>query len=365
MSRFASDPGPPSISQALAAPEESAASRPPTLPDFCNLGVMLRILLGVNLLCFGAALVKARGIDHVPLAFLEIATVVEPALLASLVVLCPLRLVFKSNYVLGVACILMLELVIVTAVWVLFRPLMGFNDGPVLLDLPRYWLLTLGITGLLLYYFALRERAFSPALSHARLQALQARIRPHFLFNSLTAVLSLIRSEPRRAERALEDLADLVRVLMREERRWIKLSEEIEICKRYLSIEELRLGERLQVVWEIDDKVLSARLPPLLLQPLIENAVHHGVEPASAPGRVAIQLSAKASQIEIRIINPWHELDHTAPRKGNHMALSNVRERLKLFFDLEARMSNEVIDLPVLGRSYQVTILIPNRKGMV
>ena len=339
-------------------------SRSLTLPDFCNLGVMLRILLGVNLLCLGAALAKARGIDAVPLSFLEIATVVEPALLASLVVLCPLRLVFKSNYVLGVASIMMLELVIVTAVWVLFRPLMGFNDGPVLLDLPRYWLLTLGVTGLLLYYFALRERAFSPALTHARLQALQARIRPHFLFNSLTAVLSLIRSEPRRAERALEDLADLVRVLMREERRWVSLSEEVEICKRYLSIEDLRLGARLQVVWEIDDAALGARLPPLMLQPLIENAVHHGIEPASEPGQVTIQLIAKGKQVEMRIINPWHDLDHTTPRKGNHMALSNVRERLKLFFDLEARMTNEVLDLPGVGRCYQVTILIPNRRGL-
>src|SRR5690606_10142467 len=120
---------------------------------------------------------------------------------------------------------------------------------------------------LLQHYFALRTRAYSPALMEARLQALQARIRPHFLFNSLNAVLSLIRTEPRQAESTLEDLADLFRVLMSDPRNMTTLENEIRLCRQYLSIEQIRLGERLQLRWEtgnVDEEVMrKAQLPVL------------------------------------------------------------------------------------------------------
>ena len=99
---------------------------------------------------------------------------------------------------------------------------------------------------LLLAYFELRARALSPAITEARLQALQARIRPHFLFNSINAVLSLVRSEPARAEAALQDMADLFRVLMRDNRELAPLADEVELCRQYLDLEKLRLGERLR-----------------------------------------------------------------------------------------------------------------------
>ncbi len=139
-------------------------------------------------------------------------------------------------------------------------------------------------TGALLLYFQLRSRALSPAITEARLQALQARIRPHFLFNSINAVLSLVRSEPARAEEALQDMAELFRVLMRDNRELAPLADEVELCRQYLELEQLRLGERLQVDWNVKSMPGDALVPPLVLQPLLENAVYHGIEPSSAAG---------------------------------------------------------------------------------
>ena len=143
------------------------------------------------------------------------------------------------------------------------------------------------LAGALLMYLRLLTKAHSPALAEARLQALQARIRPHFLFNSLNAVLALIRSDPRRAERSLEDLADLFRALMSDARQFVRLADEISLLERYAAIEQLRLGDRLRMTWDLDGAPADALLPPLVLQPLLENAVYHGVEPGTGASRRA------------------------------------------------------------------------------
>jgi two-component system, LytTR family, sensor histidine kinase AlgZ len=189
---------------------------------------------------------------------------------------------------------------------------------------------------------ALRSRRW-PA-SEARLQALQARIRPHFLFNSLNAVLSLIRTEPRRAETALEDLSELFRVLLRDARAMTSLEEELRLCRQYLAIEKIRLGERLQIKWErsddVSDKLLKqAQVPSLLLQPLLENAVHYGVEPATGPALIELHVGRSLDRIEISIVNPYHG-DPVA--MGNQMALANIRERLALLYDVEAQLTTMV-----------------------
>src|SRR5258708_25983353 len=138
------------------------------------------------------------------------------------------------------------------------------------------------VTAVTIAYFDLRARALSPAIAEARIQALQARIRPHFLYNSINAVLSLIRSEPRRAERALEDLADLFRVLLADNRTLAPIANEVELARQYLALEELRLGERLEVTWRIARMPADTLVPPLVLQPLVGDAVYHGIEPSVA-----------------------------------------------------------------------------------
>jgi two-component system sensor histidine kinase AlgZ len=201
----------------------------------------------------------------------------------------------------------------------------------------------------------LRARAFSPALAEARLQALQARIRPHFLFNSLNAVLSLIRKDPKRAEGALEDLADLYRVLMADNRTLTSLADEIELTKRYLSLEQLRLGDRLCVDWQLQGMPHDALIPPMLLQPLVENAVYHGIEPGIDPGVVRIAIAREGDSLTLLLSNPYHP-DHQH-RAGNRMALANIRERLLLQFDVEAKL-----EAHPAGGQFEIRITMPYRK---
>ncbi|NWK77632.1 histidine kinase [Aquitalea sp. LB_tupeE] len=189
---------------------------------------------------------------------------------------------------------------------------------------------------LLLHYFSLRQRALSPALGEARLAALQARIRPHFLFNSLNAAIALIRTRPEKAEMVLENLADLFRAQMADPGRSSTLDREIELARMYLAIESERLGERLQVRWNID-AALDAALPPLLLQPLVENAVHHGVERCSAGGEIRVRAEVKGGQLLLSVSNPL-SAQQDSPHQGNRMALDNLRERLALFYDAEASL---------------------------
>lgn len=331
-----------------------------SLPDFCALGVMLRAFVLVNLLVAVSILAHARPLsaDLWTAHFLAAVAFVEPVLIASLALLCPLRAALtRAGLWVSLATIAGIELAILAGVRALVMP--GSALAAALL---HDWLVALAITAVVLYYFMLRERAFSPALAEARLQALQARIRPHFLFNSLNAVLGLIRSQPRRAEAALEDLSDLMRALLREQRALVPLSDEIALCRRYLDIEAVRLGERLQVEWDIDADAGSAAIPPLILQPLVENAVHHGIEPNSLPGTVRIAAMRRGGEVAIEIVNPRVD-GHTqpvgvdgAPRLGNHMAIDNVRERLALSFDVEARLETRA----ELG-AYRVRIVLPAR----
>jgi two-component system, LytTR family, sensor histidine kinase AlgZ len=214
---------------------------------------------------------------------------------------------------------------------------------------------------LVLAYLSLHVRAYSPALAEARLQALQARIRPHFLFNSLNAVLALVRSDPRRAERTLEDLADLFRALVSDGRSLVRLADEISLLERYAAIEQLRLGERLRMSWDLDQAPVDALLPPLVLQPLLENAVYHGVEPGTGIGDVLVRIERKGDRVHVLVENPSRPdgaKSEASARSGNHMALDNIRERLMLFFDAEAKLQTRVE-----GGRHRVEIEIPYRTG--
>jgi two-component system, LytTR family, sensor histidine kinase AlgZ len=219
-------------------------------------------------------------------------------------------------------------------------------------EIYRVYLLTAIVTAIVLYYFYLQERAYSPAIAEARLQALQARIRPHFLFNSINAVLSLIRKQPKRAEKALEDMADLFRVLMSENRDLVPLAQEISLCHQYLDLEKLRLEDRLKITWQIDDMPSDAMIPPLILQPLLENAVYHGIEPMPEGGEIIVKIYTKLRELHISINNPYApQNDH---HSGNKMALKNIKERLKLHFDLESSIKTEA-----KNNRYEVHIRIP------
>ncbi len=323
----------------------------PALPDFRNLGVIARVLLGVNALACAATLVAEPTWGGAMERFLRGATLLEPILLVTLVLLYALApLLARLRYWQGCAAVVAIALALSSG---LHLALAGM-DVVAAPGLARTLALAALAAGALLAYLRLLTKAYSPALTEARLQALQSRIRPHFLFNSLNAVLSLIRRDPKRAERALEDLADLFRVLMQDNRSFVRLADEIELLERYASLEQLRLGDRLAIEWEIEDAPRDALLPPMVLQPLLENAVYHGVEPGTGTGRVVVHIERRGARVLARIENPYFEAH--ARRAGNHMAQENIRERLQLFFDAEARLATRIT-----GGRYQVEVEIPYR----
>ncbi|RMG51356.1 MAG: sensor histidine kinase [Gammaproteobacteria bacterium] len=189
------------------------------------------------------------------------------------------------------------------------------------------------LTVLLRYFWVQQQwRASLQARASAQVQALQARIRPHFLFNSMNTIASLIGIDPQRAERAVEDLSSLFRAaLASEERR--PLAEELELARRYLEIEQLRLGERLRVSWVIDPELDQRRqVPALCLQPLVENAVYHGIEPLPEGGEVRIEVRGEGGRLCVEVENPQPEAGGGEGRRGNHMAQANIRERLRLLY---------------------------------
>lgn len=332
------------------------------IPDYCNVGVICRVLLMVNAVVFIGILGRGQGWKINFSDFIETSMLVELISLISLLSLCGLHGMLQrycshawmprliSGLLPALVCALVLSYAADMEWFVFSFPRLQYG----------YSIFLSGSFGVVLQcYFELRNRAFSPALGEARLQALQARIRPHFLFNSLNAVLSLIRSEPLRAEAVLEDLADLFRVLMRDTRDITTLQEEIHLCEQYLSIEKVRLGERLQVSWNAENltakEICETKIPALLLQPLLENAVHYGVEPSGKSSLILVAIRRRMDKIEITVRNPVHAdlgLVH-----GNHMALENIRQRLALLYDVEAG-----IHYGLVANDFEVKLHFPQKK---
>lgn len=194
------------------------------------------------------------------------------------------------------------------------------------------------ITGPILRYFYVTHqwRRNVRAEAEARLQSLQSRIRPHFLFNSMNTIASLTRTAPEQAEAAVEDLADLFRATLRDARKLHTLAEELTLCQRYLDIEGFRLGDRLQIDWAIEELPSDALLPPLLIQPLLENAIYHGIEPLMEGGTIRIVGSRDGKQLQLEISNP---MSATKPAsKGNQIAQENISARLTTLYGARGGM---------------------------
>ena len=283
--------------------------------DACHAGVVLRAVLFVQAVVAVAALYAAEGFTPwlVSMAFLTGASLQ--------------RLGRGGQYTAGV---------LMGALAGLYACLMLALTG-----MPARWLASAAtgalLAAILVTALILRARASMPADTQARLVELQSRIRPHFLFNTLNSAIALVRAEPARAEALLEDLSDLFRYALAEPHATATLAEEIELAKRYLAIEQVRFGERLQIQWQLDPGVHQALLPPLLLQPLVENAIRHGVEPSAGGGKLQVRTARRGEHALVQIVNTLPE--HAPPTPGHGMALANVRARLSLLHDMEASIS--------------------------
>ena len=323
------------------------------LPNIRNLGILLRILIIANTALALIAYTLSTDLADFFQRIATISALAQPMLLSSLLLLYGCYpLISRLNYKQAIITVLVLVIICTSVIYSFFAQLWVFEDLP---QLSRVLFSALSISAFTLYYFNLRYRAHSPAVTEARLQALQARIRPHFLFNSINAVLSLIRNQPKQAETALEDMADLFRVLMADNRELVPLAQEIALCRQYLALEKLRLNERLNIQWQIDNMPPDALIPPLVLQPLIENAVYHGIEPLANGGTITIQIYTKLNEIHLVLKNPYSPQNNH--QHGNKMALNNIKERLTLHFDLEARLENKQEN-----GVYEVHITLPHQK---
>lgn len=210
------------------------------------------------------------------------------------------------------------------------------------------------LSAIMLRYFYMQYlwKQETEATAYARLQALQARIRPHFLFNSMNTIASLIRFQPQQAEQAVIDFAEVFRASLIEAKNSVTLQEELQWCQQYLHLEKLRLAERLHLIWQIDSLPKDAILPPLCLQPLVENAIYHGIQPLLTGGTVEITGQFDGSQIKLNISNPMPEISSTY--RGQQMAQQNIQQRLHYFYGAQASLAIQTI-----ANTYQVSLIFP------
>jgi two-component system sensor histidine kinase AlgZ len=334
------------------------------LPDFCALPVTFAVVVFSELFALIVTLapLSPRGNFWTDLALASL--FMQWVALTGAAGLCYLSPHLRHLSVRAASVIAWLLLVLLVA---LFSQLTLQIAVYAALDLPHAFVLrniAIGaiVSAILLRYFYVQHQYEHRvrAESEARVQALQARIRPHFLFNSMNTIASLIRGRPEVAETAVEDLSDLFRASLSDGRKLIPLDEEFDLCRRYLHMEGLRLGDRLRVRWAVEGLPADALVPPLTLQPLLENAVYHGIEPLAEGGELSIDLSVADERIVVRIENPVGSAPEGAgpiAHAGNRMALDNIRQRLALHYDLEADLASQSGD----GR-YRVTIRLPIRR---
>lgn len=322
-----------SVMGGLVAVGSEPALRPPTpvsMFDACHVGVVLRAVLFVEAVVVVAAMFGASQVLDWLLRFSLLTGGVLPATLAWLIVACVLksglsRLTSSLQWMVGIA---------LGAAAGLYGCAMLVLMG--LVEPAPWWASAAAgtlLSAMLLAGLFWRAKARTPADTTARLAELQARIRPHFLFNTLNSAIALVRAEPAKAEAVLEDLSELFRQALADPAESVTVGQEIALAQRYLEIEQIRFGERLRVVWSLDSHAEAAKLPPLLLQPLVENAVKHGVEPSAEGAQLRISTLRRGSTVVIKVTN-------TTPagsgERGHGLALANVRERLVLLHDVQA-----------------------------
>nr|WP_232291579.1 histidine kinase [Polaromonas sp. JS666] len=316
--------------------------------DACHVGVVLRAVLFVEAVAGVGAMFGANHPVDWLLRFALLTGGVLPATLAWLIAICALksrlnRLDTSSQWLAGMA--------LGAAAGLYGCGLLALIG---LLQPAPWW--ASAASGALLSAMVLaglfwRAKARTPAATAARLAELQSRIRPHFLFNTLNSAIALVRAEPAKAEAVLEDLSELFRHALADPAESVTLGQAIALAQRYLAIEQVRFGDRLQVQWSLDAGADEAKLPPLLLQPLVENAVRHGVEPSASGAQLRISTLRRGGKVVIKVTN---STPAGVGERGNGLALANVRERLVLLHDVQAQFKTVFKD-----GVFQVRLEIP------
>jgi len=318
------------------------------LPDLCGVGSLITVLIVAQLLAFILFLASNQGFTGTDRwgSLGLVSLFVHWISLSSLTLLCLLRKILSGLTAMVAGLISYFVILIISFAFsylaVSYGQSLLFNSIAVSAVTVAFknTLIAAIVSAIALRFIYLHhlQKQISEARSSARVQALQARIRPHFLFNSMNTIAALIRQNPKDAEEAVEDLAELFRSSMMDEGRLVTLEDELLTVKKYLRIESLRLGSRLSVIWNLGKVPANAFVPPLILQPLFENAVYYGIEPATEGGVIEVQLKTVANYIELIVENPNNAAIAEKKGKGHQLALDNIRERLKFCFGKKANL---------------------------
>ena len=320
------------------------------VPALCEPGTILRALLGVQLIVTAGAAFDSLSLSGWLARGVAGATVSVPATLAWVVLCCWATRLLERLPAAG--RLAFAAIVSAATTWASCLPLRMFRldaaDGTNVAAIVGAG----ALMGAVAYHWLeLRMRATVPAATEAGLLELQSRVQPHFLFNTLNTAIALVRVDPTRAEEVLEDLSELFRAALGALEGDSTLGEEIRLARLYLDIEGMRFGKRLTVEWEIDDTIADVRVPSLLLQPLVENAVRHGVEPNDEGGRVQIRARARNGRAWVQVVNT---VGRTGPA-GHGIGLVSARERLRLMHDLRSEFQAGPID----GGRFRVRLAVP------
>jgi two-component system sensor histidine kinase AlgZ len=347
----------------LTAPSDSPETQTQAyLPDFCSAGTLLVVVLVAELV----AIVLTVAANNAPDLFLiELSKssffILWLALLGS-AVLCQFRNKLESAgktraFVISFVLLLALAIMLAEVAWQLTRI---FGESVIIEDSHSGFLLrtaaisTIVIALAMRYLYISSEWRRSIVLeAQSRISALQALIRPHFLFNSMNTIASLTRTDPRQAEEAVEDLSDLLRANLGTSKERTSLKEEFEIAAIYQRIEKLRLGDRLKVRWDVASLPMRATIPSLTIQPLLENAIYHGIELLPDGGEVIVTGKVDGRHLDISVSNPVAP-NSKRKKAGNKMAMANIRQRYELAYG--NRASVEVAEEPT---RYTVRLRFP------
>lgn len=330
------------------------------LPDFCHTQSVFLVILVAELLAILLSLARFdRENFWLNLAYYSL--FIQWVALISAACLCLLRGPLRNLSDISAALISYVVILVVTFSAAILAQVLGLSIDYYEGSINWYTVMVSMLVGsilaafwLRLFYLQAQYRLRLQTETEAKLQALQARIKPHFLFNSMNILSSLISIKPEQAEQVVDDLSALFRASLKEHRDMVPLTEEIKICKHYFHIESLRLGERLSVEWDVSGDIEFFKVPSLLLQPLVENAVYHGIQPLVDGGTIKIGVNANDDGVTIKITNPY---DSSQPNSftGHKVAVNNINDRLALLYG-----ENFVFTRDEIEGHYLVNIFIPS-----
>lgn len=335
----------------MSANNDSTASNPETdffLPDLCQAQSILFLVLASELLVFVQILFSSSFFDFDWLALGLASLFIQWIVLVSAALLCNIRPWLMGMSVPKATSVAYGLILLLTLLFSLGAEMVLEGMGSVTElgwgRIARNLLIAMIMTGMAFRYFFLSHqlRSREQAELASRIQSLQSRIRPHFLFNSMNIIASLISIDPDLAEEVVEDLSSLFRASLNDSTSEpVTLAQELDLCEKYVHIESLRLDDRLTVQWDVNVDTAAIRIPLLTLQPLLENSIYHGIQPLPKGGTVTVSVELEGPHVQIEITNPMSDTSYEH-KQGNRMAIDNIRNRMTALYGPEALLTTDV-----------------------